>query len=122
MENNEIQCCLAEKCSAEHSKCSNNIYTEKLYQVGVLFSGQPVCCWCLLHLQEMTKVPLNDNDLHLEDLKIKFPGYWKVINTEGFDKVGKEINRTWLEIEPDAPEKAKPTIINHISQRDRTWK
>lgn len=117
----EIECYLVNKCKAEHAKATNPIYLEKLYQVGKLFDGKPTCVWCLLHLQDMTKAPLNENDLRLEDLKVKFPGYAKVINEVGFDKVCGELSRTWTEISPDVPEKAGPTIVKMVGQRDRTW-
>lgn len=115
---NNIKCCLSTKCKAEHGKATNRLYTDKLYQVGKLFDSKPICVWCLLHLQELTKVPLNENDCHLEDLKEKFPGYWKIIQSEGIDKVRSELGRTWLELEPDVPPKAEPTVSQYVGHRD----
>ncbi len=119
---NKITCCLSKSCKAEHSKTTSPKYTEKLFQIGTLFDGKPVCAWCALHLQNMTQIPLNENDTHVNDLKVKFPGYWKVVQEQGEDKVRQELCRTWLEISPDVPEKVKPTIIENISQSRRTWK
>jgi hypothetical protein len=118
----DIKCCLEKSCKVEHTKATSPKYTAKLFQIGKLFDGKPVCAWCALHLQDMTRIPMNENDLRLEDLKVKFPGYWRVVETEGIDKVRQELNRTWLEIEPDTPAKAEPTVIKYVGHKDKNWK
>ncbi len=95
-----MKCYLFYKCEAEH-KSAPLKYTYKLHRVGKLLGGSCLCVWCLLHLQDMVKPIINDGDQYqLDQLKKKFPNYWKVIQEEGIDKIRHELGMVWLEAEP----------------------
>lgn len=109
------QCSLLKSCEKEHSYPNAEKFA-KLFTVGRLICGKPICHWCLLNLEDMVKPTLTstgDDVFHLEELKVRYPNYWKVVLDEGEDNVRNELKRTWTEVEPaEQPEKKKkrPTL------------
>lgn len=98
-----MNCYLLQKCKAEHNLATSSKYTEKLYRVGRLFGGRATCLWCLFHLENLVKPVANDSDYYgLEQLKKKFPNYWRIIQEEGVDKVRRELTMQWIEAEPSS--------------------
>lgn len=96
-----MECCLKKECQHEH-EIADEKYIKKLYRVGKLFGGDAVCLQCLFHLQDMVKTVLMDIDaIRLEQLKARYPNYWRLIEELGIDMVRKELGMTWLEAEPE---------------------
>jgi hypothetical protein len=114
-----MECCLKNICKAEHEMIPKPAFN-KLWRIGFFMEGHAICAWCLLHLQDMVKPALvNDEEFRLEGLKKKFPGYQKVIEKYGLEKARRELNFDPTEAEPDGyptrPEQRPDWVKNSVS-------
>jgi hypothetical protein len=106
----KVNCDLWNECKEEHVKAPDKY--SKLYVVGNLFEGKRLCLWCLLHLEDLSKKPLTDNDVaELQMKRQRFPNYAKVIDRIGRNKIEFELKNQWFEVDPDStPTHWKQTI------------
>jgi hypothetical protein len=102
----EEKCCLEKRCKKEHLIAPEKL-TRKLVRIGTLFGGQGVCMWCSTHLEMMTRPQAMDSEI--ESLRKKYPGWAKVIDEVGIDKMRFELRCQWLEVEPDPILRPVPT-------------
>lgn len=102
----EEKCCLEKRCKKEHLLCSTGA-KDKLVRVGTLFGGQGVCMWCVTHLEMMTKPQIMEEEI--ETLRTRFPGYARIINETGLEKMQFELRCQWLEVEPTPVLQPAPT-------------
>ncbi len=97
-----MHCCLSEKAKYEHDHAIE-AYTKKLYRIGRLFEGRPICVWCYLHIIEMIKPAFVESEIYyLNQMKQSFPNYWSIIESEGLDRVRHEARCQIFEAEPDS--------------------
>ena len=97
-----MHCYLCSVAIEEHKLAPPN-YTKKFVRVGKLFGGAPLCFWCALHIDALVKPPINPwDELQQNQMKERFPNYWKVIQSEGLDKVRREVSMQWFDAEPDS--------------------
>jgi hypothetical protein len=89
-------------CPDDHNSVRDPRHGETLLRVGRLLDGQAICLWCTYWWERLTTPPVNDSDAYrLEELKTRFPGFWKQIQKIGIDKVRFELKSRRIEVEPD---------------------
>jgi len=108
-----MHCYLCSVALEEHKLAPPN-YTKKFVRIGKLFGGAPLCTWCALHLDDLTKPCLTTwDETHLKQMKERFPNYWRVIEKEGLEKVRREVSMEWFDAEPDSTPKRPEQMENY---------
>ena len=93
--------CYCEKLGVNHQNIDKGYL--KLFSIGDLFDGKPICGWCYLHLLDLTKPTLTDDDVaELEVRKQRFPDLWRVIEKTGINTIRFELKQQVTELEPSS--------------------